>query len=52
LLARLVLIDISELECVDQRLEPIGHGPCRVWVDDEDRVHLAVSAVTVTVLAH
>jgi hypothetical protein len=36
--------DIFEIECVNQRLEPVGHRLCRVRVDDENRAHLAVSS--------
>lgn len=49
----MVLIDIFELQRVDQRLEPVGHRHRRVWVDDENGAHFAVSRVaTVTVFAH
>lgn len=46
-------MNIFELQRVDKRLETIGHGLRRVWVDDEDRTHFVVSwCLTVTILAH
>lgn len=47
------MIDVFELQCIDQRLEAVCHLLRRVWVDDEDGPHLAISwIVTVTVFAH
>lgn len=46
-------MDICELQCVDQRLEAVGHRHGRVWIDDENGAHLAVSRVAaLTVFTH
>jgi hypothetical protein len=48
-----VFIDIFELQCIDERLQAVGHLLRGVWVDDEDGPHLAISElVVVSILAH
>lgn len=46
-------MNVFELQSVDERLQAIGHGLGRVWVDDEDRAHFAVSGIVPsTVFTH
>jgi hypothetical protein len=46
-------IDIFELECINEWLQAIGHGLCRVWVDYEYGAHLGIPRIaTVPIFAH